>query len=282
MSSRKLEPGIHTDLANRKSYGGYLQLDKVLSAQAPLSSPPHHDEMLFIIQHQVAELWIKLVIHEVGGAINYMRQDRLPEAVKNLARVRQIQSQLYNQWQVLDTLTPSEYAEFRHVFGKASGFQSAQYRILEFVLGNKSRRMMPYYEHQPEWYAQLDEALNSPSLYDEFLMHLARRGMPVPERAIDRDFSQQREDDDDVVAVLRSIYEDRHKYWSRYETCEALMDIANNFQFWRFHHMKTVERIIGHKPGSGGSSGVAFLKKALDFTFFPELVRVRTEIGTDA
>jgi tryptophan 2,3-dioxygenase len=211
-----------------------------------------------------------------------MQQDRLPEAVKNLARVRQIQSQLYNQWQVLDTLTPSEYAEFRDVFGKASGFQSAQYRILEFVLGNKSRRMMPYYEHQPEWYARLEEALNSPSLYDEFLMHLARRGMPVPERVLDRDFSQQREDDDDVVGVLRSIYENRSEYWSRYETCEALMDIANNFQFWRFHHMKTVERIIGHKPGSGGSSGVMFLKKALEFTFFPELLRVRTEIGTES
>ncbi len=282
MKKRQLEKTIHTDLSRDDDYTGYLRLDQLLSAQVPLSDPPHHDETLFIIQHQVAELWIKLVIHEIGGAIRYMQQDRLPEAVKNLARVRQIQSQLYNQWQVLDTLTPSEYAEFRHVFGKASGFQSAQYRILEFVLGNKSRRMMPYYEHQPEWYARLEEALNSPSLYDEFLMHLARRGMPVPERVLDRDFSQQREDDDDVVAVLRSIYENRSEYWSRYETCEALMDIANNFQFWRFHHMKTVERIIGHKPGSGGSSGVTFLKKALEITFFPELLRVRTEIGTES
>jgi len=282
MKKRQLEKSIHSDLSRDDDYTGYLRLDQLLSAQTPLSDPPHHDEMLFIIQHQVAELWIKLVIHEVGGAIHFMQQDRLPEAVKNLARVRQIQSQLYNQWQVLDTLTPSEYVEFRHVFGKASGFQSAQYRILEFVLGNKSRRMMPYYEHQPDWYAQLDEALNSPSLYDEFLMHLSRRGMPVPQKVLDRDFSEQREDDDEVVAVLRSIYEDRSSYWARYETCEALMDIANNFQFWRFHHMKTVERIIGHKPGSGGSSGVEFLKKALDFTFFPELLRVRTEIGTDA
>jgi len=282
MKKRQLEKTIHTDLSRDDDYTGYLRLDQLLSAQVPLSDPPHHDEMLFIIQHQVAELWIKLVIHETGGAIRFMQQDRLPEAVKNLARVRQIQSQLYNQWQVLDTLTPSEYAEFRDVFGKASGFQSAQYRILEFVLGNKSRRMMPYYEHQPEWYAKLDDALNSPSLYDEFLMHLARRGMPVPERVLNRDFSEPREDDDDVVAVLRSIYENRSEYWSRYETCEALMDIANNFQFWRFHHMKTVERIIGHKPGSGGSSGVMFLKKALEFTFFPELLRVRTEIGTES
>jgi len=282
MKKRQLEKTIHTDLSRDDDYTGYLRLDQLLSAQVPLSDPPHHDEMLFIIQHQVAELWIKLVIHEIGGAIRFMQQDRLPEAVKNLARVRQIQSQLYNQWQVLDTLTPSEYAEFRDVFGKASGFQSAQYRILEFVLGNKSRRMMPYYEHQPEWYAKLDDALNSPSLYDEFLMHLARRGMPVPERVLNRDFSEPREDDDDVVAVLRSIYENRSEYWSRYETCEALMDIANNFQFWRFHHMKTVERIIGHKSGSGGSSGVTFLKKALEFTFFPELLRVRTEIGTES
>ena len=280
MKKLELEESIHSDLSRDDDYTGYLHLDQLLSAQVPLSKPPHHDEMLFIIQHQVAELWIKLVIHEIGGAIRFMREDRLPEAVKNLARVRQIQSQLYNQWQVLDTLTPSEYAEFRHVFGKASGFQSAQYRILEFTLGNKSRRMMPYYKHPPDWYALLEGALNAPSLYDEFLMYLARCGMKVPASAIDRDFSQQREDDEEVIAVLRTIYEDRHEYWAHYETCEALMDMANNFQFWRFHHMKTVERIIGHKPGSGGSSGVMFLKKALDFTFFPELLRVRTEIGT--
>ena len=278
MKKRKLEKSIHSDLSRDNDYTGYLQLDRLLSAQIPLSDPPHHDEMLFIIQHQVAELWIKLVIHEVGGAIRHMRADKLPQAVKNLARVRHVQNQLYSQWKVLDTLTPSEYAEFRHVFGKASGFQSAQYRILEFTLGNKSRRMMPYYEHQPEWHARLNEALESPSLYDEFLMHLARRGMPVPEHVLDRDFSKQREDDDQVVAVLRSIYEDRARHWARYETCEAFMDIANNFQFWRFHHMKTVERIIGHKTGTGGSSGVAFLKKALDIEFFPELLRVRTEV----
>ena len=278
MKKRVLEKTIHSDLSRDNDYTGYLQLDRLLSAQVPLSDPPHHDEMLFIIQHQVAELWIKLVIHEIGGAIRHMRADKLPQAVKNLARVRHVQNQLYNQWKVLDTLTPSEYAEFRHVFGKASGFQSAQYRILEFTLGNKSRRMMPYYKHQPEWHARLNDALESPSLYDEFLMHLARRGMPIPEHVLDRDFSKQREDDDQVVAVLRSIYDDRTRHWARYETCEALMDIANNFQFWRFHHMKTVERIIGHKAGTGGSSGVAFLKKALDMEFFTELLRVRTEV----
>jgi len=282
MKKRALEKTIHTDLSRDDDYIGYLQLDRLLSAQQPLSEPPHHDEMLFIIQHQVAELWIKLVIHEVGGAIRHIQADRLPQAVKNLARVRHIQSQLYNQWKVLDTLTPSEYSEFRHVFGKASGFQSAQYRILEFALGNKSRRMMTYYEHQPEWHAKLDAALKAPSLYEEFLMYLARRGMPVPEAVLERDFTKVRDDDDGVLAVLKTIYEDRSAHWTRYETCEALMDIANNFQFWRFHHMKTVERIIGHKPGTGGSSGVSFLKKALDIELFPELLRVRTEIGTAA
>ena len=279
MKNRKLEKSIHSDLSRDDDYTGYLGLDRLLSSQHPLSDPPHHDEMLFIIQHQVAELWIKLIIHEIEGAIGFMRADELRQAVKNLARVRHVQNQLYNMWKVLDTLTPSEYAEFRHVFGKASGFQSAQYRILEFALGNKTRKMMNYFRHQPEWYARLEAALNAPSLYEEFLMHLARQGMPVPGCVLDRDFSKMREDDDDVVAVLRSIYEDRSRHWDRYETCEALMDIANNFQFWRFHHMKTVERIIGHKPGSGGSSGVSFLKKALDMEFFSELLRVRTEIG---
>ena len=279
MKKRKLEKSIHSDLSRDDDYTGYLGLDQLLSSQRPLSDPPHHDEMLFIIQHQVAELWIKLIIHEIRGAIGFLRADELRQAVKNLARVRHVQNQLYNMWKVLDTLTPSEYAEFRHVFGKASGFQSAQYRILEFSLGNKSRKMMQYFRHQPDWYARLEEALDAPSLYEEFLMHLARQGMPVPAHVLDRDFSTMREEDDEVVTVLRSIYENRSRHWDLYETCEALMDIANNFQFWRFHHLKTVERIIGHKPGTGGSSGVSFLKKALDMEFFPELLRVRTEMG---
>jgi tryptophan 2,3-dioxygenase len=282
MKNRELEKTIHSDLSRDDDYTGYLQLDRLLSAQHPLSDPPHHDEMLFIVQHQVAELWIKLVIHEIAGAIRHLREDKLPQAVKNLARVRHVQNQLYSMWKVLDTLTPSEYAEFRHVFGKASGFQSAQYRILEFTLGNKNRDMMRYFEHQPEWRAKLEAALEAPSLYEEFLMHLARRGMPVPEHVVERDFSKMRDDDDGVVDVLRCIYEDRSQHWARYEACEALMDIANNFQFWRFHHMKTVERIIGHKAGTGGSSGVNFLKKALDIEFFTELLRVRTEIGPQA
>ncbi len=279
MKKRNLEKSIHTDLSRDDDYTGYLHLDSLLGAQIPLSNPPHHDEMLFIIQHQVAELWIKLVIHEIGGAIRHLRCEQLQQAVKNLARVRHVQNQLYNQWKVLDTLTPAEYSEFRHVFGKASGLQSAQYRILEFTLGNKSRGTMAVYQHQPEWYARLKVALESPSLYEEFLLHLERTGMPIPAEFKTRDFSKMRDEDDEVIAVLRTIYENRADYWAQYEMCETLVDIGNNFQFWRFHHMKTVERIIGHKRGSGGSSGVPFLKKALEIEFFPELLTVRTEIG---
>jgi tryptophan 2,3-dioxygenase len=278
MTRRKLEASIHTDLTRDNDYTAYLALDVLLEAQKPLSDPPHHDEMLFIIQHQITELWIKLVIHEIEGASNRIRDDDLPPAVKNLARVKHIQTQMFNQWMVLDTLTPSEYAQFRHVFGKASGFQSPQYRLLEFLLGNKSATLLTVYEHQPVWHERLVNALNAPSVYEEFLAYLARAGMAVPKSALDRDFSIVREDDDGVVAVLKQIYDEPRKHWANYEMCEALMDVANNFQFWRFHHMKTVERIIGHKRGTGGSSGVPFLKKALESEFFPELIRVRTEI----
>jgi tryptophan 2,3-dioxygenase len=278
MSNRKLESTIHTRLDRDNDYTAYLGLDVLLDAHHPLSDPPHHDEMLFIIQHQVAELWIKLVIHEIKGAIDRLRDNDLPPAVKNLARVKHIQTQMFNQWMVLDTLTPSEYAQFRHVFGTASGVQSPQYRLLEFLLGNKTTALLPVYEHQPVWHERLANALNSPSIYEEFLAFLARAGMSVPEDALDRDFSEPRGDDDAVVAVLKEIYDQPRKHWANYEMCEALMDVANNFQFWRFHHMKTVERIIGHKRGTGGSSGVPFLKKALETEFFPELIRVRTEI----
>jgi tryptophan 2,3-dioxygenase len=278
MTKRKLEASIHTDLDRDNDYTAYLGLDVLLNAQRPLSDPPHHDEMLFIIQHQVTELWIKLVIHEIEGAIKRLQNDDLPPAVKNLARVKHIQTQMFNQWMVLDTLTPSEYAQFRHVFGKASGFQSPQYRLLEFLLGNKGTSLLAVYEHQPVWYERLVSTLNAPSIYEVFLAYLARAGMSVPENALERDFSAVRDEDDDVVAVLKQIYDDPRKHWAKYEMCEALMDVANNFQFWRFHHMKTVERIIGHKRGTGGSSGVPFLKKALETEFFPELIRVRTEI----
>ncbi len=279
MKRRKLEPSIHTKLDRDSDYTAYLRLDKLLDAQAPLSDPPHHDELLFIIQHQVSELWIKLIIHEVEAAIDDLRDDDLPPAVKKLARVKHIQNQMYNQWIVLDTLTPSEYAQFRKVFGQASGLQSPQYRLLEFLLGNKNSSMLQVYEQQPEWHARLRQALAEPALFDEFLAYLARHGLPVPQRVLERDFSRPRDDDDDVVGVLTTIYREPRTYWADYEMCEALMDVANNFQFWRFHHMKTVERIIGHKPGTGGSSGVQFLKRAIEVEFFPELIRVRTEMA---
>jgi tryptophan 2,3-dioxygenase len=279
MKKRTLESSIYTDVDRDSDYTAYLQLDALLNAQHPLSNPPHHDEMLFIIQHQVTELWIKLIIHEVEAAMRCIQQDDIPPAVKHLARVKHIQNQIYNQWTVLDTLTPSEYAQFRHVFGKASGFQSPQYRLLEFLLGNKSRTYMSVYEKQTDWLKRLQAALDAPGLFDEFLRYLARNGYPIPQHVTERDFSRVRDDDDEVVAVLKGIYENTREHWANYEMCEALMDVANNFQFWRYHHMKTVERIIGHKRGSGGSSGVAFLKKALDAEFFPELITVRTEIG---
>ena len=281
MTQRKIEKSIHTRLSKDDDYGAYLGLDRLLAAQEPLTDPPHPDELLFIIQHQVAELWMKLVLHEINRAMGFFREDKVPQAVKGLARVRHVQNQLYGQWKVLDTLTPSEYAEFRHVFGNASGFQSAQYRLLEFQLGNKNRSMVKLHRHQPHWQTKLEDALYAPSLYDEFLIHLARRGCPIPADVLDRDFSVIRGESDGVIAVLKTIYEDPAANWTWYEVCEALMDIGNNFQFWRFHHLKTVERIIGHKHGTGGSSGVPFLKRAIDMEFFPELIRVRTEIGQD-
>lgn len=280
MKKRKLEKSIHSDLDRDSDYTAYLQLDALLNAQKPLSDPPHHDEMLFIIQHQITELWIKLIIHEVDAAMASIRSDELPPAVKNLARVKHIQNQAYNQWTVLDTLTPSEYAEFRDVFATASGFQSPQYRLLEFILGNKSISIMKYYKHQDDWYLRLQHALEAPSLFEEFLRYLARKGLAIPVASVERDFRERRDETPEVVAVLKQIYDDPENFWPEYEMCEALMDIGNNFQFWRFHHMKTVERIIGHKRGSGGSSGVSFLKKALDVEFFPELISVRTEIGS--
>ncbi|MBT8085055.1 MAG: tryptophan 2,3-dioxygenase [Woeseia sp.] len=280
MTQRKMEPSIHTRLDRDSDYTAYLRLDKLLDAQSPLSDPPHHDELLFIIQHQVTELWIKLVIHEIEAAMANMRSDNLPPAVKKLARVKHVQNQMYNQWTVLDTLTPSEYSQFRQVFGQASGFQSPQYRLLEFLMGNKSRQTLKVFKQQPEWLARLEQALHERALFDEFLAYLARQGLPVPDSALERDFSVERVEDPGVVAILRGIYQHPQEHWPHYEMCEALMDISNNFQFWRFHHMKTVERIIGHKAGSGGSSGVSFLKKAIDIEFFPELIRVRTEIDS--
>ena len=283
MAHDRLEPGIVTDFRDRLTYAGYLQLDRLLSAQRPLSgsagSPPRHDEMLFIVQHQVAELWMKLMIHELKAAIRFVQSDELATSFKILARVKLIQKQLFEQWSVLETLTPSEYEAFRPVLGNSSGFQSPQYRAIEFLLGNKSAALLEVFRHDATTFTALEELLRAPSLYDEFLRHLARRGLPVPRACVERDFTQGYVRNAELVAVFKTIYADTRTWWEAYDMCEKLVDIEESFQLWRFRHLKTVERIIGHKPGTGGSSGVAFLRKALDHAFFPELIDVRTAIG---
>ncbi|GAB3045993.1 tryptophan 2,3-dioxygenase [Sediminivirga luteola] len=278
-NEREIEQGIQRDFRDRMSYGSYLDLQRLLTAQHPVSRPEHHDELLFIIQHQTTELWFKLVIHELESACRLIREDSLQPALKSIARVKHIQRTLTEQWSVLATLTPSEYVEFRDFLGNASGFQSWQYRAVEFVLGNKNRGMLDVFDADPQARAVLADKLAAPSLYDEFLRLLARRGYPVPPRLLDRDVTVSHTFDDDLVAVFAGIYEDPHADWTVYETCEELVDLEENFQIWRFRHLRTVQRIIGWKRGTGGSSGVGFLQKALELTFFPELFSVRTEIG---
>lgn len=275
-NQRPLESGIVTDFHDRMSYAGYLCLDGLLAQQRPLSEPQHHDEMLFIIQHQVSELWIKQLIHELTAAIHHVQHDQLDPCFKILSRAKLIQMQLFDQWAVLETLTPSEYMEFRGVLGNASGFQSYQYRKLEFLLGNKNRDALKVFEHQPVIHKELLAALEAPSLYDEFLRHLKRRGLPVPDVCVERDWSEPYQKNEELVSVFRRIYEHPRDYWDAYEMCEKLVDVEEYFQLWRFRHMKTVERIIGFRPGTGGSSGVGFLRQALELTFFPELFAVRT------
>jgi tryptophan 2,3-dioxygenase len=278
MSKRETEAGIHRDLRDQLTYASYLRLDQLLSLQQVRSEPPHHDEMLFIIQHQTSELWFKLVLHELRAAIKYVRQDQLDPCFKILARVKLVQQQLYNQWGVLETLTPSEYTQFRNVLGRASGFQSPQYRELEFILGNKDPVFIEVFAYDPEEQARLRELLYSPGLYDEFLRHLHRRGHPIPLERVERDWSVPYDSHPQVVAALTAIYKDTERYWEAYNMCEKLVDLEVNFQLWRFRHLKTVARIIGYKPGTGGSSGVRFLEKALDIQLFPELIEVRTHV----
>jgi tryptophan 2,3-dioxygenase len=286
MSQEPLEPGIVTDFRDRLTYAGYLRLDRLLSAQHPLSGTateaPRHDEMLFIIQHQTSELWMKLMIHELKAAIRHVQSEKLDASFKILARVKLIQKQLFEQWAVLETLTPSEYEAFRPMLGQSSGFQSPQYRAIEFLLGNKNAALLEVFRHDAATFAELDALLHAPSLYDEFLRHLARRGLPVPRACIDRDFTLAYMRNPDLVPVFKTIYDDPQHWWDAYDMCEKLVDVEESFQLWRFRHLKTVERIIGHKPGTGGSSGVSFLKKALDYAFFPELIDVRTAIGEHA
>src|SRR3954469_24727138 len=279
-SERVLEQSIRTDLSADRSYGGYLGLDRLLSAQQPRSRPEHHDELLFIVQHQTSELWLKLVLHELIAARSYLAADELDPALKCLARVKNIQRTLTEQWSVLATLTPREYAQFRGALGNASGFQSHQYRAVEFVLGNKNGAMLQVFDGEPAARELLAELLEAPTLYDEFLRLLARTGLEVPEAVLTRDVREPWRFQPGLVPVFRRIYESTETPWGVYEACESLVDIEDNFQLWRFRHLLTVQRTIGAKTGTGGSSGVGFLRRALDLTFFPELYAVRTEIGT--
>ncbi len=279
LNTRDIEVGIHTDFREEMSYGSYLGLDRLLTAQHPVSRPEHHDEMLFIIQHQTSELWLKLVLHELRSARDLLAADEMRMALKRIARVKHIQRSLTEQWSVLATLTPTEYAEFRDHLGHASGFQSWQYRAVEFMLGNKHAGMLSVHEADPQAHEVLTELLAAPSIYDEFLRHLARRGYPVPTAVLDRDVTTAHTPDPALVEVFTSVYADAEAHWDVYEACEELVDLEDNFQLWRFRHLKTVQRIIGMKTGTGGSSGVTFLQQALDLTFFPELFAVRTRIG---
>jgi tryptophan 2,3-dioxygenase len=278
-NQRPLEAGIVRDFKVNLSYGRYLHLDEILTAQHPVSVPEHHDELLFILQHQTSELWLKLILHELRAVQRQLAADDLRPALKGLARVKHIQRCLTEQWSVLATLTPSEYAEFRSFLGTSSGFQSYQYRAVEFMLGNKDKRMLAIFDNDAGAKELLVSALEAPSVYDEFLRYLARAGHEVPVELLQRDVTLPYRYNADLVPVFVKIYENADANWEAYEACEEFVDLEENFQLWRFRHLKTVERTIGFKRGTGGSSGVDFLRKALDLTFFPELYAVRTEIG---
>ena len=276
---RDLEQGIERDFSSQLSYGSYLRLDLLLAAQQPLSDPPQHDELLFIVQHQTSELWLKLMVHELRSARALLAADELSPALKRLARVKHVQNTLTEQWSVLATMTPSEYAEIRPFLASSSGFQSAQYREVEFLLGNKDAAMVTVHEHDPTARAELAQLLEEPSLYDEFLALLARRGYAVPAEVLERDRTVAHPSHPGLVDVFADVYAAPSQHWGVYETCEELVDVEDNFQQWRFRHLQVVQRTIGHRTGTGGSSGVDFLRRALDLTFFPELYEVRTRVG---
>ncbi|MEU3473742.1 tryptophan 2,3-dioxygenase family protein [Rhodococcus sp. NPDC006774] len=278
-NTRAIEKTVVTDFSDRMSYGAYLDLDTLLSAQKPVSTPEHHDELLFIIQHQTTELWLKLVLHETLAARAALDADDIGTALKCVARVKHIQKTLTEQWSVLATLTPTEYSQFRGFLGNSSGFQSYQYRAVEFVLGNKNAGMLTVFESDPAAHEQLSTLLHEPSLYDAFWQSLARQGYDVPASALDRDVTAAYTFNEDLMPLIKFVYENHTEHWAVYEAFEEFVDLEENFQLWRFRHMRTVLRTIGMKSGTGGSSGVGFLQKALELTFFPELLAVRTEIG---
>ncbi len=272
----KTNEKVHTDFRDRMTYGEYLDLDKLLSSQERLSN--HHDEMLFIIIHQVSELWMKLTLHELREAIHAIRKDDLQEAFKMLARVSNIQTQIIQGWDVLATLTPAEYIQFRDELGQASGFQSYQYRMIEFALGYKTPHVLKIYEKNTTLHEELEKAYKSPGLYDVAIEKLAEAGFSINPDLIGRDYTEIYHGDKSVEAAWTKVYRNVDLYWDLYQLAEKLVDIEDRFQQWRFRHMKTVERIIGHKAGTGGSSGVGYLKKVLDHQFFPELWDVRTNL----
>jgi tryptophan 2,3-dioxygenase len=273
---RELEKSIHIDLKDRMTYGKYLHLPEVLDAQHPLTD--QHDEMLFIVIHQASELWLKLAGHEVEAAIRNIAEHDFRHAFKVIARVKLILMQLTHSWSILSTMTPVDYLKFRDALGPASGFQSYAYRKLEFLLGNKNSKLVEVHRHDPEVYADLKEVLRAPSLYDVVLRKLQGDGFDIDAAKLERDFSQPYEADASVQAAWLVIYSDPEQYFELYELAEKLVDIEDAFQTWRFKHMYTVQRIIGNRRGTGGSSGVPFLKKAIETSFFPELFAIRAEL----
>ena len=270
------QEGARLDFAKAMSYGDYLHLDEVLNAQHPLS--PEHNELLFIIQHQTSELWMKLMLHEMHGAVRHVAADRLPEAFKMLARVSRIMEQLVHAWDVLATMTPPEYSAIRPYLSNSSGFQSAQYRQIEFMLGNKNAGMLKIHAHRPDLLAAVDAVWRAPSLYDETLRLMARRGLALPAEALERDWTQAYVTQDGVKAAWLQVYREPTRYWDLYQMGEELVDLEDASRLWRFRHVTTVERVIGFKRGTGGTSGVAYLRTMLDVVLFPELWALRTEL----
>ena len=270
------DEAVHWDLGSSQSYGEYLQLERLLSAQVPLTS--EHDEMLFIIVHQTSELWLKLMQHELAAVMECVRRDDLDPSFKMFGRISRVQTQLLNVWDVLATMTPADYSAFRNALGRSSGFQSFQYRLVEFALGNKHPDMIQVHRRDAAHYALLERALHAPSLYDEVLRLLSRRGYGIPQALLTRDFSEAYLPHKQVTGAWLGVYHNAEKDWDLYELAERLIDLDHRFQLWRFQHMKTVERIIGYKPGTGGTAGVSYLAKALRLRFFPELWEARTSM----
>jgi tryptophan 2,3-dioxygenase len=264
------------DFSQSMSYGDYLQLDQILSAQKPLS--PDHNELLFIIQHQTSELWMKLMLHELNAAIAHVASDELPKAFKMLARVSRIMEQLVHAWDVLATMTPPEYSAIRPYLAQSSGFQSYQYRCIEFSLGNKNAAMLKPHAHRPELLAEVEAAYRAPSLYDEALRLLARRGIAVPASHLERDWTQPYAADEGVEQAWLTVYRDPTTHWDLYQLGEELTDLEDAFRLWRFRHVTTVERVIGFKRGTGGTGGVSYLRKMLDVVLFPEIWTLRTAL----